>query len=236
MKPPEKFFSLAVLSMGAASLVLGVVFLAYGALITQIHYRIFFTDDYSSLENQGRILSPRKNPLFRMMLLAVFCAICFVGRSIVLILSTSIGFNVQDTVWFSAMYFSLCEILPSAVMLQLFVVSRNPSSNRDRTSGAKREPFLQEDEAVTIESPVETGISHNRTPQAKNPRTILASPPAKECGGSGLLTPDAGMRIPISSSSAEKANKYIFSHECKWVDQNARPKCEKKILRRIWSH
>jgi len=77
-----------------------------------------------------------------MTLIALVCAVCFLLRSCLLLASVSLrNFDVQAHVPTSALYFVMCEIVPSILMIYLFR-KRRAEMNSDRASVVYSAPPL----------------------------------------------------------------------------------------------
>mmetsp|Transcript_23990 Transcript_23990/g.44835 ORF Transcript_23990/g.44835 Transcript_23990/m.44835 type:complete len:359 (-) Transcript_23990:293-1369(-) len=123
------FYQIAVCGVCVGSAFLGLTFVVYGWLIMKINSNIFshmhqcntLSEKDDSLSNlMPMAVKKQTKPLARMTVLAMVCAICFILRAILLMLDEARHFDVQAHVWTSAIYFSLCEVVPSILMIHLF--------------------------------------------------------------------------------------------------------------------
>mmetsp|Transcript_27692 Transcript_27692/g.67368 ORF Transcript_27692/g.67368 Transcript_27692/m.67368 type:complete len:257 (+) Transcript_27692:677-1447(+) len=122
-----QFYQVAVGAVCVTCGVLGLMFVVYGMLILHLHCQLFYSSRYSSLSGDKQALVEARRPLFRMTLMAIICAVCFLARAMLLLASMSNHFDVQARVETSACYFVGCEILPAILMMHLFLSKRESS-------------------------------------------------------------------------------------------------------------
>lgn len=135
-----KFYHLAVMGVSIASGFLGIVFMVYGALIMTVRQNMV------RINEQYRDRPLTQNPLSRMTLIALVCATCFFARSIVLLTSILMGYDVQSKVYSSALYFTFCEVLPSGLMLYLFEKRLNKPLCVDDRLDSEQSNYLEEED------------------------------------------------------------------------------------------
>ncbi|GAB5371426.1 hypothetical protein AAMO2058_001578900 [Amorphochlora amoebiformis] len=147
-QPHTKGYMVAMIGIMISSGSVGLIFVAYGLAILRIYYSVFLSNSYTPGVFRRRTSydtipdnpdSEAGGPLIRMTALALVCAICFLGRCILLILRTTTGFNVQYCVYSSAAYFVLGEVIPISVLFVIFHVRMHSSAeNTKEFDGAIR--------------------------------------------------------------------------------------------------
>lgn len=144
--PGSQFFMVAVFTICIASLIMGVIFMAYGTVIVATYRRLLtiapsFDDDAMLDVAGGGAPEAAGSPLLRMTLIAAVCSVCFIFRSVLLIADFAFSFDVQSRVPSSSTYFIACEVIPSCLMLYFFrtqIPTLDPSHKLLESEGSSR--------------------------------------------------------------------------------------------------